>query len=128
MLATLKYKPFLIKPNEDELSAIAGKPLINDEDIITAAKELQEKGALNVLVSRGSKGAILIDENGDVYKKAAHKINAVNTVGAGDSMVAGFLSGIEKGSNYALCLGSAAGAATAQTDGLAKKNDIEKFL
>lgn len=128
LLNTLKYKPFLIKPNGDELSAIAGKSLTGDEDITKAARQLQNMGALNVLVSLGSKGAILLDQSGKVYKKSAHKIKAVNTVGAGDSMVAGFLAGIDKGCEYALSLGSAAGAATAMTDGLAAKSDIEKLI
>ncbi len=128
LLETLEYKPFLIKPNEDELSGICGKILSTENEIVTAAKKLQEMGAVNVLVSRGSKGAILLCENGNVYKKSGRKICAANTVGAGDSMVAGFLAGVEKGYEYALCLGSAAGTATAETDGLASKENIMKYI
>ena len=128
LLNTLKYKPFLVKPNEDELSAICGKKLDTEEEIISAARSLQEKGALNVLVSRGDKGAILLSDENKVYKSDAHKIKAVNTVGAGDSMVAGFLVGIKNGYDYALTLGTATGAATAEVDGLSVKSEILKFV
>lgn len=128
LLKTLKYKPFLIKPNEDELSAISGKKLESEEEIITFAKTLQEKGAVNVLVSRGEKGAILIAGDGNVYKADAHKIKAVNTVGAGDSMVAGYLAGIKDGYDYALQLGIAAGGATSKVNGLATAKEIYELI
>lgn len=128
LLETLEYKPFLIKPNEDELSGICGKKLSTEDEIVDAAKELQKMGAMNVLVSRGGKGAILLCENGAVHKKTGKKICAVDTVGAGDSMVAGFLAGVDKGYEYALGLGSAAGTATAETDGLASREDIMKYI
>lgn len=128
LVNSLKYKPFLIKPNLEELSAIANKALEKEEDIISAAQSLQNKGALNVLVTLGKDGAVLLDNSGNITKKTAHKIRAVNTVGAGDSMIAGFLAGIDKGFDYALELGSAAGASTAETDGLASKEDIMKKL
>lgn len=128
LVNTLKYKPFLIKPNLDELSGIMGKVLKNEEEIIESAKELQAKGALNVLVTLGKDGAILLSPNGEIYKKTAFKIKAVNTVGAGDSMIAGFLAGLNKGFDYALNLGTASAAATAQSNGLAKREQILKFL
>ena len=125
LLNTLKYKPFLIKPNIDELSAIFNKKLENEDDIIKAAKALIEKGAKNVIVSMGDKGAYLVSENGEIYKENAHKITVASAVGAGDSMVAGFIKGIETSLKYALKLGSAAGAATASVNGIA---DGEKVL
>ena len=124
----LKYKPFLIKPNVDELSEIAGKELVHDEEIVSAAKHLQTLGAGNVLVSMGEKGAILIDENGIVHRANPIKITPVSTVGAGDSMVAGFLAGIEMGYEYALSLGNACGAATASCEILADKKLIESLM
>lgn len=126
----LKYKPFLIKPNNFELEEIFNVKLDTDNDIITYAKKLQEMGARNVLVSMGGKGAILIDENGKVYKMEAVKGNVKNTVGAGDSMVAGFVAGfIEKNDySYALKLGSASGSATAFSLNLATKQEIMDIL
>ena len=76
----------------------------------------------------GKDGALLVDSEEKVYVVKAHKITPVNTVGAGDSMVAGFLCGIEKGSEYGLKLGNACGAATAQSASLAKVNDVEKLM
>lgn len=128
LVNTLKYKPFLIKPNLDELSGIMGKTLKTEKEIIKSAKLLQEKGALNVLVTLGKDGAILLNSYREIYKKTAFKIKAVNTVGAGDSMIAGFLAGLNKGFDYALNLGTAAAAATAQSNGLAKREEILKFL
>ena len=128
LLETLKYKPFLIKPNEDELSAIFNTAFSSEKDIISSAKELIKKGAQNVLISRGSKGAILLADDGKVYKQHPVKIDAVNTVGAGDSMVAGFLSGTDKDYKTALCYGAAAGVATALTDCLADYRHIKEFI
>ncbi len=126
----LRYKPFLVKPNNFELEEIFDVKLDTDNDIITYAKKLQEKGARNVLVSMGGKGAILIDENGKDYKMDAVKGNVKNTVGAGDSMVAGFVAGyIEKNDySYALKLGSASGSATAFSLNLATKQEIMDIL
>ena len=126
----LKYKPFLIKPNNFELEEIFNVKLNTDNDIIAYAKKLQEQGARNVLVSMGGKGAILIDENGKDYKREAVKGNVKNTVGAGDSMVAGFVAGyIEKQDySYALKLGSASGSATAFSLNLATKQEIMDIL
>ena len=128
LLKSLKYRPFLIKPNLFELSQIAGRELKSDTDVENAARELQKMGAVNVLVSLGEGGAILIDENGKTHRASAPKIVPVDTVGSGDSMVAGFLSGVKNGYEYALKLGVAAGTATAASAGLAKKEDIFKFF
>lgn len=128
LVNTLKYKPFMIKPNKAEISEIFEKNLDTEEQIVSAAKELQKMGALNVLVTLGHEGAILLDESGNIIRKPAHKIKAVNTVGAGDSMVAGFIAGIEKGSRYALDLGRAAASATTAGMGLATYDKIQKFM
>lgn len=126
LLNVLKYKPFLIKPNNFELEEIFNTKLDSDEDIIKYAKRLQNEGARNVLVSMGEKGAILIDENGVEHKIDAAKGNAINTVGAGDSMLAGFVAGFldKKDYNYALKLGCACGSATAFSLNLATYQEI----
>lgn len=128
LVNSLKYKPFLIKPNIDELEEIFSRKIDTNEKIIDCAKELQKRGAVNVLVSLGKNGAILVDENGKIIKQSAFKIKLVNTVGAGDSMVAGFLAGAEKDYEYALLLGSAAGGATASSNALATKEEIMNLL
>lgn len=129
LLNTLKYKPFLIKPNHHELGGFFGKKLEDTDEIILYAKKLKEMGAENVLVSMAEKGAVLIDEKGDSEFCPAFKGEVKNSVGAGDSMIAGFLAGIEKGDfSYALKLGSAAGSATAFSVGLAEKEDIMKLI
>lgn len=125
----LKYKPFLVKPNNHELGEIFGVTLSGDEDIIFHAKKLKEMGAVNVLVSMAGDGAILIDEYGNIHRCGVCKGTVKNSVGAGDSMVAGFLAGLAKGDyGYALKLGTAAGGATAFSDGLAKKEEIFALL
>ena len=130
LLNVLEYRPFLIKPNNDELSEMIGEELETTDDIIRGAKELRKKGARNVLISRGSKGAVLITENDDVIVADAIPCKAINTVGAGDSMVAGFVAGYikEKDYDYALKLGSAAGSATASLPGLATAEEIERMM
>lgn len=128
LLKVLKYKPFLIKPNRQELEEIINKEIKSEGEIISAAGLLKEKGALNVLVSLGAEGAILLAEDGNVYKQSAFKVKAINTVGSGDSMIAGFLAGIDRGYEFALKLGAAAGAATASLSGLATKEKIEEIL
>lgn len=127
LLNVLQYKPFLIKPNNHELSEIFGKELKTDKEIADAAKVLQQRGAKNVLVSMASKGAILVDENKQVYKIGTTKGKVVNSVGAGDSMVAGFIAGYRQKNDYeyALKLGSAAGEATTFSEGLADKQTID---
>lgn len=124
----LQYKPFLVKPNHRELEELVGRSLNSTDEIADAAKELQALGAVNVLVSRGKDGALLVDEYKNVYTYPAIGGKPINTVGAGDSMVAGFIAGVDKGYEYALKLGSAAGGATACSYGLAKKDDIFRLL
>ena len=131
LINSLKYKPFLIKPNRQELSEIFNTEVESDEDVIKYAKELQKMGAKNVLVSLGGDGALLVDENGEVNKQGIIKgYKVLNTVGSGDSMVAGFVAGsIEKNDYaYALKLGSACGNATAYLDGLATREKIDELL
>lgn len=129
LLNVLKYKPFLIKPNNHELGEMFGKELKTEEEIIVCAKKLHEMGAVNVLVSMAGNGAILLDENGEIRKCGVCKGTVKNSVGAGDSMVAGFIAGSEKGDyEYALKLGTAAGGATAFSEELAKKAEIEELL
>ncbi len=131
LLRTLPHHPFLIKPNHLELGALFGVTTDADETIIRCAKELQQRGAVNVLVSRAEKGALLLDADGNVHLIGNAKGTAVNTVGCGDSMVAGFLAGcIRKNDDYdyALRLATACGNATAYSDGLAKKEKIEECL
>lgn len=130
LLNTLKFKPFLIKPNHLELGELFGTSADDDETIIELAKKLQDKGAKNVLVSRAEKGAILIDEFGNIHKTENAKGTLVNSVGCGDSMVAGFLAGYIKTNDYsyALKLGTACGNATAFSESLATKNEIENIL
>ncbi len=128
LIDCLKLKPYLIKPNEDELSEIAGKPLDTAEEIVTAARKLKSLGAVNVLVSMGDKGAILVDEFGETHTAKPIKITPVNTVGAGDSMVAGFLSGVDKGYDYALKLGNACGSASAMSEVLTTRELVDKLM
>lgn len=130
LLNSLKYKPFLIKPNRQELSEIFNTDISTDEDIIKYANELRQMGAINVLISLGGDGAMLVDEYGDIHKAGIVKGKVLNTVGSGDSMVAGFVAGyIEKGDyEYALKLGSACGNATAFLNGLATKEKIDELL
>lgn len=129
LLNVLKYRPFLIKPNSGELGEMFGAELETDEEIISHAKKLRKMGAQNVLVSMAERGAILVDEYGAVHRCGVCRGVVKNSVGAGDSMVAGFIAGIGSGDyEYALKLGTAAGGATAFSNGLAKKEDINKLL
>lgn len=129
LLNVLKYRPFLIKPNRQELGEMFGVSLETDEEIIFYAGKLREMGAVNVLISMAGDGAILVDDRGEVYRCGVCTGTVRNSVGAGDSMVAGFIAGLENGSReYALKLGTAAGGATAFSDGLAKKDEIFELL
>ena len=130
LLNVLKYHPFLIKPNNHELGEMFQTTLTTEEEIIAHAKKLQERGARNVLVSMAKDGAILVTEDGEIYKKQPHNGTVVNSVGAGDSMVAGFLAGYLNTGSYerALELGTAAGSATAFQSWLASREDIVKLL
>lgn len=129
LVNVLKYRPFLIKPNNFELGDIFGVTINTNEEIVKYAGKLKDMGAVNVLVSMAGDGAILLDEFGKTHVCGVCKGQVKNSVGAGDSMVAGFLAGCAKGDyEYALKLGTAAGGATAFSDGLAKKDDIFKLL
>lgn len=123
---TLPYHPFLIKPNLTELSELFGRSLTEYDDIVGCAKHLQEEGARNVLVSMGGEGAILVTEEGQVFSAPAPDGDLVDTIGAGDSMVAGFLAGyMERGSMVdGFAKGIAAGSATAYKNGLATEEEI----
>lgn len=130
LLNVLKYKPFLIKPNNHELGEMFNVILKNDEDIISYAKKLQEKGARNVLISMAGDGAILITENEEIFKTEVPKGEVKNSVGAGDSMVAGFIAGYLTNNNYeeALKMGTAAGSASAFSEGLTTKEKVISLL
>ena len=130
LVNVLKYRPFVIKPNNHERGEIFGRTLTTDEEIRECAAKLQEQGARNVLVSMAGDGAMLLDENGVCHRLAAHKGKVKNSVGAGDSMVAGFLAGYLDSGDYeqALRVGSAAGSATAFSDVLATRPEIEALL
>ena len=129
LLNVLKYKPFLIKPNNHELGEMFGVTLKTDEEIEAYARKLQEMGAVNVLISMAGDGAMLIDEFGKMHRSGVCKGQVKNSVGAGDSMVAGFIAGSLRGDyEYALKLGTAAGGATAFSDGLATKEEITELL
>lgn len=130
LLNVLKYNPFLIKPNNHELEEIFNVKLSSVEDICIYAKNLQQMGAKNVLVSMGKDGALLITENDEIYISNVPKGNVINSVGAGDSMVAGFISGYINTNSYkeALRLGAASGSATAFSSDLASKELIDKLI
>ena len=126
LCSALPYHPFLIKPNNLELGEIFGKTPVTDTEIRHCAAQLQAKGARNVLVSMAGDGSLLVDERGNCHRLGVPKGKVRNSVGAGDSMVAGFLAGwLETGDYaYAQRLGAAAGSATAFADGLATKEQI----
>ncbi len=130
LVNVLKYHPFLIKPNNHELGEIFNTVLKTDEEIADCARKLQEMGGRNILVSMAGDGALLLDETGEVHRIGCPKGKVQNSVGAGDSMVAGFLAGYltKQDYGYALKLGTAAGSATAFSIGLAEKKDIEQLL
>ena len=130
LVNVLKYRPFLVKPNNHELGEIVGRRLTTDAEIVAAAAVLQSKGARNVLVSMAGDGALLLDEKGCTHRIGCPKGQVVNSVGAGDSMVAGFVAGYLQSGDYnaALRLGTACGSATAFSLGLARKADIDALL
>lgn len=123
----LPYRPFLIKPNIHELGELFGVALNTKEDVVPYAKKLQEMGAVNVLVSMAGEGAVLVDETGAVHSTDAPKGKLVNAVGAGDSMVAGFLAGWEVFGDYArtMKMAVAAGSASAFSELLATGEEIQ---
>ena len=127
----LKYRPFLIKPNNHELGEMFGVELKTDDDIIFHAKKLQEEGATNVLISMAGDGAILLTAEGVFYRSAAPKGTLVNSVGAGDSMVAGFLAGfMESDGSYerSFYMGVATGSASAFSPNLATREEALALL
>ena len=126
----LPLKPFLIKPNNHELGQIFGKELKTEKEIIDGAMSLKDRGAVNVLVSMAKDGAILVDENGKVHRLGVCRGTVKNSVGAGDSMVAGFLAGYLKTGDYdyALRLGTASGGATAFSDGMGSRKMIMELF
>ena len=130
LLNVLPLHPFLIKPNKQELAEMMNLENLSKEDIVKNAFELQKRGARNVLVSMAGEGAILVTEDGNVYSSAAHKGKVVNSVGAGDSMVAGFIYGYLKNKDYkeAFETGLCAGSASAFSENLATKEQVEELL
>lgn len=129
LLNVLKYKPYLIKPNNHELGEMFGVALKTIDEIAEYAKRLKDMGARNVLISMAGDGALLIDEKGRTHICGVCRGAVKNSVGAGDSMVAGFIAGSAGGDyEYALKLGTAAGGATAFSEGLAKKELIYELL
>ena len=130
LLNVLKYHPFLIKPNNHELGEMFDTVCETKEDIEYYARKLQEKGARNVLISMAGDGAILITEDGASIRMGTPKGKVINSVGAGDSMVAGFVAGYLKSGSYeeALKTGTAAGSATAFSEGLASREMFEEML
>ncbi len=130
MLEVLKYHPFLIKPNHHELGEMFGVTLHTDAEIIAYAGKLQKMGAQNVLVSMAGKGAIFLADDGRVSQSLPPQGKCVNSVGAGDSMVAGFLAGyLETGDySHALKMGLCTGSASAFSEWLATRDQVEQLL
>lgn len=127
LLNVLNYRPFLIKPNNHELGEIFGEKLSSRAEVTPYAEKLQKMGARNVLVSMAGEGAVLLAEDGQVFESPAPKGKLVNAVGAGDSMVAGFLAGYLQKQEYAHAfrMGIAAGSASAFSENLATREEIE---
>ena len=129
LMNCLKHHPFLIKPNNHELAEIFNVEIKNKEDVVVYAKKLQTMGAKNVLVSMAGDGAVLVDQNNDVHITSAPKGEVKNSVGAGDSMVAGFIyeyiktGDTKKAFNFSVAVSSASAFKT----GLADKNDLKKL-
>jgi 1-phosphofructokinase len=131
LLKVLKFHPWLIKPNNHELGDMFGVTLKTNEEIVEYAKKLQEKGARNVLISMAGDGAILLTEDGKDYFSPAPKGKLVNSIGAGDSMVAGFIAGYnESNGDYlkAFHMGLATGSASAFSENLATRPEVEALL
>ncbi len=130
LVNVLENRPFLIKPNNHELGEIFGVILKTRREVIPYAQKLQKQGACNVLVSMAGEGAVLVAENGGIYESPAPKGRLVNAVGAGDSMVAGFLAGWLSTDDYsqAFRMGLAAGSASAFSELLATKEQVEALL
>ena len=129
LMNVIPYKPFLIKPNNHELGELFNVELKDKDEVITYAKKLQKKGARNVLVSMAKDGAILVDENGKTHQSAAPKGKLVNSVGAGDSMVAGFIYGYQTYKDYseAFKYGICTGSASAFSENLATLSEVKNL-
>ena len=129
LLNVLEYHPFLIKPNNHELGEIFGVELKTREEVIPYAKRLQDMGACNVLVSMAGEGAVLVAEDGRCFRAPAPKGKLVNAVGAGDSMVAGFVAGWMEKQDYehAFYMGVSAGSASAFSENLATREEVERL-
>ena len=130
LVNVLPCRPFLIKPNNHELGDIFGRNLSEKEEILSCARKLQQMGARNVLVSMAGAGAVMIDENGETYDSPAPEGQVIGSVGAGDSMVAGFLAGYLKTGSFreAFLFGVAAGSASAYSSQLATKAEVEQLM
>ena len=130
LMNVLKYRPFLIKPNKEELEETFNEKIENKEDIVIHAKKLQDMGAQNVLISLGGEGAILVTTENKEYFLNAPKGKVLNTVGAGDSMVAGFIAGYEKNGDFeqAFKMGIATGSASAFSMNLATAEEVANLL
>lgn len=130
LVNVLPYHPFVIKPNNHELGEIFGVTITSKDDVVRYAKKLQEKGARNVLVSMAGDGAVLVTEDGQEFRAEAPKGNVINSVGAGDSMVAGFLAGFLSTGNYeeAFKMGVCTGSASAFSEELATKAEVQALL
>ncbi len=130
LMNVLRYHPFLIKPNNHELGEIFGLELKTEEELISYAGKLQELGARNVLVSMAGDGALLLTEKGEVYRAQTPKGKLVNAVGAGDSMVAGFVAGYKKTESYenAFYMGLCTGSASAFSEKLATEAEVKALL
>lgn len=130
LVNVLEYHPFVIKPNNHELGEIFGVKITEKEDVITYAKKMQEKGAGNVLVSMAGDGAVLVAEDGSIFQAEAPKGKVVNSVGAGDSMVAGFVTGYLKTGSYkeAFQMGVCTGSASAFSEELATEPEVLALL
>lgn len=126
----LKYHPFLIKPNNHELGEIYGVTIKTRNEVVPYARKLQEEGARNVLVSMAGEGAVLLTEFGEVFQAEAPKGKVLNSVGAGDSMVAGFIAGYEASGQYeqAFYMGVCAGSASAFSEGMATKEAVRDLM
>lgn len=130
LMNVLPWEPYLVKPNHHELGEMFGVVLETKEEVIPYALKLKEKGAVNVLVSMAGKGAVLVDAYGTVHQSEAPRGTVINSVGAGDSMVAGFLAGYLEQENYehAFFMGVATGSASAFSKNLAVKAEVEALL
>lgn len=130
LVNVLEYHPFLIKPNNHELGEIFGVEIKDKDEVVTYAKKLQDMGARNVLISMAGDGAVLVAEDGTTYRTEAPKGKVKNSVGAGDSMVAGFVYGYLTESDYekAFYYGVCTGSASAFSENLATKQEVETLL